>query len=107
MIPIILHRHDDESEAKKYETNNIGLQSVIADNDDTISRLVSSASAQRTISAGLIGDLNKLSGIIATYTYVANEMFNLLMDVSVSKGKTQDFSTISNEAVRISNEFSE
>jgi hypothetical protein len=29
------------------------------------------------------------------------------MDVSVSKGKTQDFSTISNEAVRISNEFSE
>lgn len=97
---IILHSYDSATTQNKDETRNLGLQSIVARENEIVAELISDASRQGQVASQINQDIRRMNSIMSTLNWAANTIFNIIQDAYMADTtKTQKFVDIQKGAL--------
>ena len=99
MPQIVLHAPDLDKTINKNQTRNLGLQSIVARENQEVAEMITVASRQGQIAASLTKDIQKMNKIVNTLLWAANAIYNIItVAYMADTGKTNKYATIQKEA---------
>ena len=99
MPQIVLHAPDLDKTTNKNQTRNLGLQSIVARENQEVAEMITVASRQGQIAASLTKDVQKMNKIVNTLLWAANAIYNIItVAYMADTSKTQKYATIQKEA---------
>ena len=98
MPQIVLHAPDLDKAINKNQTRNLGLQSIVARENQEVAEMITVAARQGQIAASLIKDIQKMNNIVKTLLWAANAIYNIItVAYMADTSKTQKYATIQKE----------
>ena len=99
MPQIVLHSPDLDKTTNKNQTRNLGLQSIVARENQEVAEMITVASRQGQIASSLTKDVQKMNKIVNTLLWAANAIYNIItVAYMADTSKTQKYATIQKEA---------
>ena len=99
MPQIVLHAPDLDKTTNKNQTRNLGLQSIVARENQEVAEMITVAARQGQIAAELTKDVQKMNKIVNTLLWAANAIYNIItVAYMADTSKTQKYATIQKEA---------
>ena len=99
MPQIVLHAPDLDKTTNKNQTRNLGLQSIVARENQEVAEMITVASRQGQIASSLTKDVQKMNKIVSTLLWAANAIYNIItVAYMADTSKTQKYATIQKEA---------
>ena len=99
MPQIVLHATDLDKTTNKNQTRNLGLQSIVARENQEVAEMITVAARQGQIAAALTKDVQKMNKIVDTLLWAANAIYNIItVAYMADTSKTQKYATIQKEA---------
>ena len=99
MPQIVLHAPDLDKTTNKNQTRNLGLQSIVARENQEVAEMITVAARQGQIAAELTKDIQKMTKIVNTLQWAANAIYNIItVAYMADTSKTQKYTTIQKEA---------
>ena len=99
MPQIVLHPSDSDKTINKNQTRNLGLQSIVARENQEVAEMITVAARQGQIAAELTKDIQKMNKIVNTLQWAANAIYNIItVAYMADTSKTQKYATIQKEA---------
>lgn len=99
MPQIVLHSSDLAKNTNKNQTRNLGLQSIVARENQELAEMITVAARQGQIAAELTKDIHKMNKIVNTLQWAANAIYNIITVAYIADtSKTQKYTTIQKEA---------
>ena len=99
MPQIVLHAPDLDKTTNKNQTRNLGLQSIVARENQEVAEMITVAARQGQIAAELTKDIHKMNKIVNTLQWAANSIYNIItVAYMADTSKTQKYATIQKEA---------
>ena len=99
MPQIVLHAPDLDKTINKNQTRNLGLQSIVARENQEVAEMITVAARQGQIAAELTKDIQKMTKIVNTLQWAANAIYNIItVAYMADTSKTQKYATIQKEA---------
>lgn len=99
MPQIVLHAPDLDKTTNKNQTRNLGLQSIVARENQEVAEMITVAARQGQIAAELTKDIQKMNKIVNTLQWAANAIYNIItVAYMADTSKTQKYATIQKEA---------
>ena len=99
MPQIVLHAPDLDKTTNKNQTRNLGLQSIVARENQEVAEMITVAARQGQIAAALTKDVQKMNKIVDTLLWAANAIYNIItVAYMADTSKTQKYATIQKEA---------
>ena len=99
MPQIVLHAPDLDKSTNKNQTRNLGLQSIVARENQEVAEMITVAARQGQIAASLTKDIQKMNKIVNTLLWAANAIYNIItVAYMADTSKTQKYATIQKEA---------
>lgn len=99
MPQIVLHAPDLDKNTNKNQTRNLGLQSIVAGENQEVSEMITVAARQGQIADVLTKDIQKMNKIVNTLLWAANAIYNIItVAYMADTSKTNKYATIQKEA---------
>ena len=99
MPQIVLHAPDLDKTTNKNQTRNLGLQSIVARENQEVAEMITVAARQGQIATSLTKDIHKMNKIVSTLLWAANAIYNIItVAYMADTSKTQKYATIQKEA---------
>ena len=99
MPQIVLHAPDLDKTINKNQTRNLGLQSIVARENQEVAEMITVAARQGQIADALTKDVQKMTKIVNTLLWAANAIYNIITVAYMADiSKTQKYATIQKEA---------
>ncbi len=99
MPQIVLHAPDLDKTVNKNQTRNLGLQSIVARENQEVAEMITVAARQGQIASALTKDVQKMTKIVSTLLWAANAIYNIItVAYMADTSKTQKYATIQKEA---------
>lgn len=99
MPQIVLHAPDLDKTTNKNQTRNLGLQSIVARENQEVAEMITVAAKQGQIAFALTKDVQKMNKIVDTLLWAANAIYNIItVAYMADTSKTQKYATIQKEA---------
>ena len=99
MPQIVLHAPDLDKTTNKNQTRNLGLQSIVAKENQEVAEIITVAARQGQIAAELTKDIQKMNKIVSTLQWAANAIYDIItVAYMADTSKTQKYATIQKEA---------
>ena len=99
MPQIVLHAPDLDKTTNKNQTRNLGLQSIVARENQEVAEMITVAARQGQIAAELTKDIQKMNKIVNTLQWAANAIYNIItVAYMADTSKTQKYATIQKES---------
>ena len=99
MPQIVLHAPDLDKTTNKNQTRNLGLQSIVARENQEVAEMITVAAKQGQIAASLTKDIKKMNKIVSTLLWAANAIYNIITVAYIADtSKTNKYATIQKEA---------
>ena len=99
MPQIVLHAPDLDKTINKNQTRNLGLQSIVARENQEVAEMITVAARQGQIATELTKDIQKMNKIVNTLLWAANAIYNIItVAYMADTSKTQKYATIQKEA---------
>lgn len=99
MPQIVLHAPDLDKTINKNQTRNLGLQSIVARENQEVAEMITNASRQGQIASALTSDIIRMNKIVNTLLWAANAIYNIItVAYMADTSKTQKYATIQKEA---------
>ena len=99
MPQIVLHASDLAKNTNKNQTRNLGLQSIVARENQEVAQMITDASRQSQIATSIAEDIQKMNRIVNTLLWAANAIYNIITVAYIADtSKTNKYTTIQKEA---------
>lgn len=99
MPQIVLHAPDLDKNTNKNQTRNLGLQSIVARENQEVAEMITVAARQGQIAAELTKDVQRMNKIVNTLLWAANAIYNIItVAYMADTSKTNKYATIQKEA---------
>ena len=99
MPQIVLHAPDLDKTTNKNQTRNLGLQSIVARENQEVAEMITVAARQGQIATSLTKDIQKMNKIVKTLQWAANAIYNIItVAYMADTSKTNKYATIQKEA---------
>lgn len=99
MPQIVLHASDLAKNTNKNQTRNLGLQSIVARENQEVAEMITDASRQSQIATSIAEDIQKMNRIVNTLLWAANAIYNIITVAYIADtSKTNKYATIQKEA---------
>lgn len=99
MPQIVLHPSDLDKTTDKNQTRNLGLQSIVARENQEVAEMITVAARQGQIATSLTKDIQKMNKIVSTLLWAANAIYNIITVAYIADtSKTNKYATIQKEA---------
>ena len=99
MPQIVLHAPDLDKTTNKNQTRNLGLQSIVARENQEVAEMITVAARQGQIATALTKDIQKMNKIVSTLQWAANAIYNIITVAYIADtSKTNKYATIQKEA---------
>lgn len=99
MPQIVLHASDLAKNTNKNQTRNLGLQSIVARENQEVAEMITDASRQSQIATSIAKDVQKMNRIVNTLLWAANAIYNIITVAYIADtSKTNKYTTIQKEA---------
>lgn len=99
MPQIVLHASDLAKNTNKNQTRNLGLQSIVARENQEVAEIITDASRQGQIATSIAEDVQKMNRIVNTLLWAANAIYNIITVAYIADtSKTNKYTTIQKEA---------
>ena len=99
MPQIVLHASDLAKNIDKNQTRNLGLQSIVARENQEVAEMITEASKTGQIAAALTKDVQKMNIIVNNLLWAANAIYDIItVAYMADTSKTQKYATIQKEA---------
>ena len=99
MPQIVLHAQDLDKAPNKNQTRNLGLQSIVARENQEVAEMITVAARQGQIATSLTKDIQKMNKIVNTLKWAANAIYDIItVAYMADTSKTQKYVTIQKEA---------
>ena len=99
MPQIVLHASDLAKNTNKNQTRNLGLQSIVARENQEVAEMITDASRQSQIATSIAKDIQKMNRIVNTLLWAANAIYNMITVAYIADtSKTNKYTTIQKEA---------
>lgn len=99
MPQIISHVPDLDKTTDKNQTRNLGLQSIVARENQEVAEMITAAARQGQIATSLRKDIQKMTKIVNTLQWAANAIYNIITVAYIADtSKTNKYATIQKEA---------
>ena len=99
MPQIVLHASDLAKNTNKNQTRNLGLQSIVARENQEVAEMITDAARQGQIATALTKDIRKMNKIVNTLLWAANAIYNIITVAYIADtSKTNKYATIQKEA---------
>ena len=99
MPQIVLHPSDLDKTTNKNQTRNLGLQSIVARENQEVAEMITIAARQGQIASVLTKDIQIMNKIVNTLKWAANAIYNIItVAYMADTSKTQKYATIQKEA---------
>lgn len=99
MPQIVLHASDLAKNANKNQTRNLGLQSIVARENQEVAEMITDASRQGQIATSIAEDVQRMNRIVNTLLWAANAIYNIITVAYIADtSKTGKYTTIQKEA---------
>ena len=99
MPQIVLHAPDLDKTVNKNQTRNLGLQSIVARENQEVAEMITVAARQGQIATSLTKDIQKMNKIVNTLQWAANAIYDIItVAYMADTSKTQKYATIQKEA---------
>ncbi len=99
MPQIVLHAPDLDKTVNKNQTRNLGLQSIVARENQEVAEMITVAARQGQIANSLTKDIQKMNKIVKTLQWAANAIYDIItVAYMADTSKTQKYATIQKEA---------
>ena len=99
MPQIVLHSSDLAKNTNKNQTRNLGLQSIVARENQEVAEMITDASRQGQIATSIAEDVRKMNKIVNTLLWAANAIYNIITVAYIADtSKTNKYTTIQKEA---------
>ena len=99
MPQIVLHASDLAKNTNKNQTRNLGLQSIVARENQEVAEMITDASRQSQIATSIAEDVQKMNRIVNTLLWAANAIYNIITVAYIADtSKTDKYTTIQKEA---------
>lgn len=99
MPQIVLHAPDLDKTINKNQTRNLGLQSIVARENQEVAEMITVAARQGQIASVITKDVRKMNKIVNTLLWAANAIYNIItVAYMADTSKTQKYATIQKEA---------
>ena len=99
MPQIVLHSSDLSTNLDKNQTRNLGLQSIVARENQEVAEMITDASRQSQIATSIAEDVRKMNKIVNTLLWAANAIYKIItVAYMADTSKTQKYATIQKEA---------
>ena len=99
MPQIVLHASDLAKNTNKNQTRNLGLQSIVARENQEVAEMITDASRQSQIATSIAEDVQKMTRIVNTLLWAANAIYNIITVAYIADtSKTNKYTTIQKEA---------
>ena len=99
MPQIVLHASDLAKNTNKNQTRNLGLQSIVARENQEVAEMITDASRQGQIATSIAEDIQKMNRIVNTLLWAANAIYNIITVAYIADtSKTNKYTTIQKEA---------
>ena len=99
MPQIVLHAPDLDKTVNKNQTRNLGLQSIVARENQEVAEMITVTARQGQIATSLTKDIKKMNKIVSTLQWAANAIYDIItVAYMADTSKTQKYATIQKEA---------
>ena len=99
MPQIVLHASDLAKNTNKNQTRNLGLQSIVARENQEVAEMITDASRQGQIATSIAENVQKMNRIVNTLLWAANAIYNIITVAYIADtSKTNKYTTIQKEA---------
>ena len=99
MPQIVLHASDLAKNTNKNQTRNLGLQSIVARENQEVAEMITDASRQSQIATSIAEDIQKMNRIVNTLLWAANAIYNIITVAYIADtSKTNKYTTIQKQA---------
>ena len=99
MAQIVLHSSDLSTNLDKNQTRNLGLQSIVARENQEVAEMITDAARQGQIATSIAEDVRKMNKIVNTLLWAANAIYNIITVAYIAdNSKTGKYTTIQKEA---------
>ena len=99
MPQIVLHAPDLDKNTNKNQTRNLGLQSIVARENQEVAEMITVAARQGQIATALTKDIQKMNKIVNTLLWAANAIYDIItVAYMADTSKTNKYATIQKEA---------
>ena len=99
MPQIVLHASDLAKNTNKNQTRNLGLQSIVARENQEVAEMITDASRHGQIATSIAEDVRKMNRIVNTLLWAANAIYNIITVAYIADtSKTNKYTTIQKEA---------
>ena len=99
MVPVILHPSDLAKNTNKNQTRNLGLQSIVARENQEVAEMITDAARQGQIAISIAEDVRKMNKVVNTLLWAANAIYNIITVAYIAdNSKTGKYTTIQKEA---------
>lgn len=99
MALVVLHSSDLAKNTNKNQTRNLGLQSIVARENQEVAEMITDASRQGQIATSIAEDIQKMNRIVNTLLWAANAIYNIITVAYIADtSKTNKYTTIQKEA---------
>ena len=78
MAMVVLHSSDLAKNTNKNQTRNLGLQSIVARENQEVAEMITDASRQGQIATSIAEDVRKMNKIVNTLLWAANAIYNII-----------------------------
>ena len=99
MPQIVLHASDLSTNLDKNQTRNLGLQSIVARENQEVAEMITDASRQGQIATSIAEDVRRMNKVVNTLLWAANAIYNIITVAYIAdNSKTGKYTTIQKEA---------
>lgn len=99
MPQIVLHSSDLSTNLDKNQTRNLGLQSIVARENQEVAEMITDAARQGQIATSIAEDVRKMNKVVNTLLWAANAIYNIITVAYIAdNSKTGKYTTIQKEA---------
>lgn len=99
MPQIVLHSSDLSTNLDKNQTRNLGLQSIVARENQEVAEMITDAARQGQIAISIAEDVRKMNKVVNTLLWAANAIYNIITVAYIAdNSKTGKYTTIQKEA---------
>lgn len=99
MAMVVLHPSDLAKNTNKNQTRNLGLQSIVARENQEVAEMITDAARQGQIATSIAEDVRKMNKVVNTLLWAANAIYNIITVAYIAdNSKTGKYTTIQKEA---------
>lgn len=99
MPQIVLHAPDLAKNTNKNQTRNLGLQSIVARENQEVAEMITDAARQGQIATSIAEDVRRMNKVVNTLLWAANAIYNIITVAYIAdNSKTGKYTIIQKEA---------